>query len=43
MYMRADGKTQSEIAEALGYANHTPVTKRLQRLKQQYQLFMQGT
>ena len=43
MYMRADGKTQSDIAEALGYANHTPVAKRLQRLKQQYQLFMQGT
>ena len=39
MYMRADGKTQSEIAEALGYANHTPVTKRLQRLKKQFVTF----
>ena len=43
MYMRADGKTQSEIAEALGYANHSTVTKRLQRLKKQFHIFMQGT
>lgn len=40
MYMRADGKTQSEIAVALGYANHSPVTKRLQRLKKQFHIFM---
>ena len=39
MYMRADGKNQSEIAAALGYANHTPVTKRLQRLKKQFETF----
>ena len=39
MYMRADGKTQSEIAAALGYANHTPVTKRLQRLRKQFEIF----
>ena len=39
MYMRTDGKTQSEIAAALKYANHSPVTKRLQRLKKQFQAF----
>ena len=39
MYMRADGKNQTEIAAALGYANHTPVTKRLQRLKKQFETF----
>ena len=40
MYMRADGKTQSEIAVALGYANHSSVAKRLQRLKKQFHIFM---
>ena len=39
MYMRADGKTQEQIAEALGYANHSPVVKRLQRLKKQFEIF----
>lgn len=39
MYMRADGKTQAQIAEALGYANHSPVVKRLQRLKKQFETF----
>ena len=39
MYMRADGQTHEQIAEALGYANHTPVTKRLQRLKKQFETF----
>lgn len=39
MYMRADGKSQSEIAATLGYANHTPATKRLQRLKKQFETF----
>ena len=39
MYMRANGKNQAEIAAALGYANHTPVTKRLQRLKKQFETF----
>jgi hypothetical protein len=41
MYMRADGKTQAEIATALGYANHSPVTKRLQRLKPKFESFME--
>lgn len=43
MYMRADGKTQTEIAAALGFANHSTVTKRLQRLKKQFHIFMHGT
>jgi len=41
LYMRADGKTQSEIATALGYTNHSPVTKRLQRLKPKFDTFME--
>ena len=40
VYMRADGKTQAEIAKELGYASHSPVVKRLQRLKQQFLMFM---
>lgn len=40
MYMRADGKTQSEIAAILGYASHSTVTKRLHRLKKQFHIFM---
>lgn len=43
MYMRADGKTQTEIAAVLGFANHSTVTKRLQRLKKQFHVFMHGT
>lgn len=41
IYMRADGKTQAEIATALGYTNHSPVTKRLQRLKPKFESFME--
>ena len=41
LYMRADGKTQAEIATALGYANHSPVTKRLQRLRPKFDTFME--
>ena len=40
MYKRADGATQKEIAMALGYANHTPVTKRLKRLEKEFDVFM---
>ena len=29
-----------EIAKELGYASHSPVVKRLQRLKQQFLMFM---
>lgn len=32
--MRMDGKTQQEIADALGYKTHSTVTKRLQKLKE---------
>jgi DNA-binding CsgD family transcriptional regulator len=31
--MRMSGKTQQEIADALGYKSHSAVTKRLQKLK----------
>lgn len=41
LYMRADGKTQAEIATALGYANHSPVTKRLQSLRPKFDTFME--
>ena len=41
LYMRADGKTQAEIDTALGYANHSPVTKRLQRLRPKFDTFME--
>ena len=40
MYRRVDGKTQKEIAMALGYSNHTPVTKRLQRLEKEFVAFI---
>ena len=40
MYMRADGKTQAEIATALGYASHSAVTKRMKELKKQFHIFM---
>lgn len=43
MYMRADGKTQEQIAEVLGYANHSTVTKRLQQLKKRFQQFMHAS
>ena len=32
--MRMSGKTQQEIADALGYKTHSAVTKRLQKLKE---------
>ena len=41
LYIRADGKTQAEIATALGYANHSPITKRLQRLRPKFDTFME--
>ena len=40
MYRRSDGATQKEIAMALGYANHTPVTKRLKRLEKEFDAFI---
>ncbi|MDD3394469.1 MAG: hypothetical protein PHG19_07490 [Anaerotignum sp.] len=33
LLMRMDGKTQKEIAEHLGYKNHSAVTKRIKKLK----------
>jgi hypothetical protein len=38
--MRSDGKTQKEIAAALGFADHSAVTKRLQKLRKQFEVFM---
>lgn len=40
--LRADGKTQKEIAAALGFSDHSAVTKRLQRLKKQFYNFING-
>ena len=34
LLMRMDGKTQKEIAEHLGYKNHSAVTKRIKKLKE---------
>ena len=33
LLMRMDGKTQQEIADYLGYKNHSAVTKRIKKLK----------
>lgn len=33
LLMRMDGKTQQEIADHLGYKNHSAVTKRIKKLK----------
>ena len=38
--MRENGKTQKEIAEALGYKTHSAVTKRLQAMREQFENFM---
>ena len=38
--LRADGKTQKEIASALGFSDHSAVSKRLNRLKQDFYAFM---
>jgi len=38
--MRADGKTQAEIAATLGYVNHSPISKRLQQLKKNFKAFI---
>lgn len=40
MRMRADGKTQTQIAESFGFANHSVITKRLRKLKKKYKAFM---
>ena len=37
--LRADGKTQQEIAAALGFADHSAISKRLNRLKQDFYAF----
>ena len=34
LLMRMDGKTQQEIADHLGYKNHSAVTKRIKKLKE---------
>ena len=38
--MREKGKTQKEIAEALGYKTHSAVTKRLQAMREQFALYI---
>ena len=37
--LEAWGYTQEEIAERLGYKNHSAVTKRLQAIRKQWDLF----
>ena len=36
----SNGKTQKEIAEALGYKTHSAVTKRLQAMREQFEMYM---
>ena len=38
--MRENGKTQKEIAEALGYKTHSTVTKRLQVMREQFEVYI---
>ncbi len=38
--MRENGKTQKEVAEALGYKTHSAVTKRLQAMREQFENFI---
>lgn len=40
LYLRADGLTQAEIAQRLGFRNHSAVTKRLDKLKKQFKAFL---
>ena len=38
--MREKGKTQKEIAETLGYKTHSAVTKRLQAMREQFEMYI---
>ena len=38
--LRADGLTQAEIAQRLGFKNHSAVTKRLDKLRKQFKAFL---
>ena len=38
--MRENGKTQKEIAETLGYKTHSSVTKRLQAMRGQFEIYI---
>ena len=38
--MRENGKTQKDIAEALGYKTHSAVTKRLQAMREQFEMYI---
>lgn len=40
LYLRADGLTQAEIAQRLGFKNHSAVTKRLDKLRKQFKAFL---
>jgi len=41
--MREDGHTRTEIAEALGFKNHSTVTKHLQAMRKRWDLFTAET
>ena len=38
--MRENGKMQKEIAEALGYKTHSTLTKRLQAMREQFEMYI---
>lgn len=38
--MRENGKTQKEITEALDYKTHSAVIKRLQAMREQFELYI---
>ena len=38
--MREKGKAQKEIAEVLGYKTHSAVTKRLQAMREQFEMYI---
>ncbi|MBQ6755953.1 MAG: hypothetical protein IJP43_03260 [Oscillospiraceae bacterium] len=39
--MREAGRTQAEIAKALGFKNHSAVTKRLQTMREKFEMFIE--
>lgn len=38
--MRENGKTQKKVAEVLGYKTHSAVTKRLQAMREQFEMYI---
>ncbi len=42
-FMKMDGKTQHEIAQALGYKNHSTVAKRMAKIKEKIPAYIEKT